>query len=52
MNTYNSANSIKFEKLLKSFKLTSKNKQKIIQEAQNNYLTSSSLESLARNLEL
>ena len=51
MNTYNSANSIKFGKLLKRFKLNPKNKQKIIQEAQKDYSTWSSLERLARNLE-
>ena len=51
MNTYNSANSIKFEKLLKRFKLTSKNIQKIIYEAQKDYSIWSSLERLARNLE-
>ena len=33
------------------FKLTPKNKQKIIQEAQKDYSTWSSLERLARNLE-
>ena len=51
MNTCNSANSIKLGKLLKKFKLTPKNKQKIIQEAQKYYSTWSSLERLARNLE-
>ena len=51
MNTCNSANSIKLGKLLKRFKLTPKNKQKIIQEAQKDYSTWSSLEKLARNLE-
>ena len=51
MNTCNSANSIKLGKLLKRFKLTPKNKQKIIQEAQKDYSTWSSLERLARNLE-
>ena len=51
MNTYYSANSIKLGKLLKRFKLTPKNKQKIIQEAQKDYSTWSSLERLARNLE-
>ena len=51
MNTCNSTNSIKLGKLLKRFKLTSKNKQKIIQEAQKDYSTWSSLERLARNLE-
>ena len=51
MNTCNSANSIKLGKLLKRFKLTPKNKQKLIQEAQKNYSTWSSLERLARNLE-
>ena len=51
MNTCNSANSIKLGKLLKKFKLTSKNKQLIIQEAQKDYSTWSSLERLARNLE-
>ena len=51
MNTCNSANSIKLGKLLKRFKLTPKNKQKIIQEAQKDYSTWSSLERLARILE-
>ena len=51
MNTCNSANSIKLGKLIKKFKLTPKNKQKIIQEAQKDYSTWSSLERLARNLE-
>ena len=51
MNTCNSANSIKLGKILKRFKLTTKNKQKIIQEAQKDYSTWSSLERLARNLE-
>ena len=51
MNTCNSANSIKLGKLLKRFKLTPKNKQKIIREAQKDYSTWSSLERLARNLE-
>ena len=51
MNTCNSANSIKLRKLLKRFKLTPKNKQKIILEAQKEYSTWSGLERLARNLE-
>ena len=51
MNTCNSANSIKLGKLLKKFKLTSKNKQLIIQEVQKGYSTLSGLEKLARNLE-
>ena len=51
MKTYNSANSIKLGKLLKRFKLTPKNKQKIIQEATKDYSTWSSLQKLARNLE-
>ena len=51
MNTCNSANSVKLGKLLKRFKLTPKNKQKIIQEAQKDYSTWSSLERLERNLE-
>ena len=51
MNTCNSTNSIKLGNLLKRFKLTPKNKQKIIQEAQKDYSTWSSLERLARNLE-
>ena len=51
MNTCNSDNSIKLGKLLKRFNLTPKNKQKIIQEAQQDYSTWSSLERLARNLE-
>ena len=51
MNTCNSDNSIRLGKLLKRFNLTPKNKQKIIQEAQQDYSTWSSLERLARNLE-
>ena len=51
MNTCNSANSFKLRKLLKRFKLTPKNKQRIIQEAQKDYSTFSSLERLARILE-
>ena len=51
MNTCNSSNSIKLGKLLKKFKLTSKNKQKIIQEAQKDYSTWSRPERLTRNLE-
>ena len=51
MNTCNSANSIKLGKLLKRFKLTPKNKQKIILEAQEDYSTWSGLERLARKLE-
>ena len=51
MNTCNSANSIKLGKLLKRFKLTPKNKKKIIQEAQKNYSSWSNLERLARTLE-
>ena len=51
MNTCKSTNSIKLGKLLKRFKLTSNNKQNIIQEAQKDYSTWSSLERLARNLE-
>ena len=51
MNTCNSTNSVKLGKLLKVFKLTPKNKQRIIQEAQKDYSTWSSLERLARNLE-
>ena len=51
MNTCNSANSIKLGKLLKRFKLTPKNKQRIIQEAQKDFSTWSSLERLSRNLE-
>ena len=51
MNTCNSANSVKLGKLLKRFKLTPKDKQKIIQEAQKDYSTWSSLERLAKNLE-
>ena len=51
MNICNSANSVKLGKLLKRFKLTPKNRQKIIQEAQKDYSTWSSLERLARNLE-
>ena len=51
MNTCNSTNSIKLGKLLKRFKLTPKNKQKIIQEAQKDYSNKSGLERHARNLE-
>jgi len=51
MNTSNSANSIRLGKLLKKFKLISKNKQLIIQEVQKGYSTLSGLEKLARNLE-
>ena len=51
MNTCNSADSLKLGKLLKRFKLTPKNKQKIIQEAQQDYSTWSTFEKLARNLE-
>ena len=51
MNTCNSANSVVLRKLFKRFKLTPKNKQRIIQEAQKDYSTWSSLEKLARNLE-
>ncbi len=51
MNTCNSYNSIKLGKFLKRFKLTPKNKQKIILEAQKDYSTWTSLERLARNLE-
>ena len=51
MNTCNSTNSVKLGKLLKGFKLTPKNKQRIIQEAQKDYSTLSSLERLARILE-
>ena len=51
MNTCNSANSIKLGKLLKRFRLTPKNKQQIIQEAQKDYSTWPGLEKLARNLE-
>ena len=51
MNTCNSDNSIRLGRLLKRFKLTPKNKQRIIQEAQKDYSTWSSLEKLARNLE-
>ena len=49
--TCNSANSVKLGKLLKRFKLTPKNKQKIIQEAQKDYSTWSRPERLARSLE-
>ena len=51
MNTCLSINSIKLGKLLKKFKLTPLNKQKIIQEAQKDHATWSSLERLARKLE-
>ena len=51
MYIFNSVNSIKLGKLLKRFKLTPKNKQRIIQEAQKDYSTWSSLEKFARNLE-
>ena len=52
MKTCNSANSIKLGKLLKRFSLTSKNNQKIIEEAQNDYSIWSNLKSLLRGLEL
>ena len=51
MNTCNSTNSVKLGKLLKGFKLTPKNKQRIIQEAQKDYSTWSRLERLTRHLE-
>jgi len=51
MNTCNSSDSIKLGKLLKRFKLTPKNKQRIIQEVQKDYSTWSKLERLARKLE-
>ena len=51
MNTCNSANSVKLGKLLKRFKLTPKNKQKIIQEAKKDYSLWFGLERLSRNLE-
>ena len=51
MNTCNSDNSIRLGRLLKRFKLTPKNKQKIIKEAQKDYSTWSSIERLARKLE-
>ena len=50
MNTCNSANSVKLGKLLKRFKLTPKNKQKIIQEAQKDYSTWSGLKRFGLNL--
>ena len=52
MNTCNSANSVKLGKLLKKFKLTPKNKQRIIQESRKDYSNWSSLKRLVRNLEL
>ena len=52
MNSFNSANSVKLGKLLKSFKLTPKNMEKIILEAQKDYSRLSSLGRLSRNLEL
>ena len=51
MNTCNSDNSIRLGRLLKRFKLTPKNKQKIIKAAQEDYSTWSSIERLAKNLE-
>ena len=51
MNNCNSANSVKLGKLLKKFKLTPKDKQLIILEANKDYSTWFSLERLARNLE-
>ena len=51
MNTCNSDNSIRLGRLLKRFKLTPKNKQKIIKEAQKDYSTWSTIEKLARKLE-
>ena len=52
MNTYNSANSVILGKLYKIFKLTPKNKQRIIQESRKDYSNWSSLKRLVRNLEL
>ena len=51
MNTCNSANSVKLGKLLKRFKFTPRNKQRIIQEAQKDHSNWSSLEKFVRNLE-
>ena len=51
MNTCNSANSKSLGKLLKTYDLTPKNKQKIIISAQKKTATWSGLQRLARKLE-
>ena len=51
MSNYNYDSSVKLGKLLKRFKLTTKNKQRIIQETQKDNSTWSSLERLVRKLE-
>ena len=51
MITFNSANSVKLEKLLLRFKLTLNDKKKIIQESKKDYHTLDSLERIARELE-
>ena len=51
MNTCNSANSKLLGKLLKTYDLTPKNKQKIIISAQKKTATWSGLQRLARKLE-
>ena len=50
MNTCNSANSISLGKLLKTYNLTPKNKQKVILSAQRKTATWSGLHRLARKL--
>ena len=51
MITFNSANSVKLEKLLLRFKLALNDKKKIIQESKKDYHTLDSLERIARELE-
>ena len=51
MNTCNSANSKALGKLLKTYKLTPKNKQKVIISAQRETATWSGLNRLAKKLE-
>ena len=51
MNTCNSANSISLGKLLKTYNLTSKNKQKVIISAKRKTSTWSGLYRLVRKLE-
>ena len=51
MNTCNSANSKSLGKLLKTYNLTSNNKQKVIISAQRKSATWSGLHRLARKLE-
>ena len=51
MNTCNSANSKSLGKLLKTYDLTPKNKQKVIISAQRKTATFSSIHKLAKKLE-